>query len=95
MIIQYDGEMCHCCEDTHGSFDLGNVHRNSIEELWFSERHQRIIEDLIAGMRGKYHLCRNCPMSPTAAAPAGKKIELSRRRYGVAVEERYQVGIKS
>ena len=75
MIIQYDGEMCHCCEDTHGSFDLGNVYQSSMEELWFSKRHQEIIEDLLAGARDKYDLCRNCPMSPTAPAPAGKRSE--------------------
>lgn len=79
MLIQYDGEMCHCCEDIHGSFRLGNVHRNSLSELWFSEHHQRIILDLIEAAREKYQLCRACPMSPTAPAPAEKKIEASWR----------------
>jgi radical SAM protein with 4Fe4S-binding SPASM domain len=83
MLIQYDGEMCHCCEDIHGSFHLGNVYRTSLEELWFSERHQTIIANLIEGARDKYQMCRGCPMSPTAPASSGKKIEVS-RRYEVA-----------
>jgi radical SAM protein with 4Fe4S-binding SPASM domain len=81
MIIQHDGEVCHCCEDTAGLFKLGNVYENSVEELWFSEHHQQIIADLLAGARDKYHLCRNCPMSPTGPALNGKKIDISRRRY--------------
>jgi radical SAM protein with 4Fe4S-binding SPASM domain len=81
MLIQYDGEMCHCCEDTHDSFHLGNVYQSSLEELWFSERHQGIIEDLLAGARDKYSLCRNCPMPPTAPPPRGVKIGMSRRQH--------------
>ena len=81
MIIQYDGEVCNCCEDMSGTFKLGNVYQNSIEEIWFSEHHQRIITDLVNGERDRYELCRNCPMSPTSHASAGKKIELSRRQY--------------
>ena len=81
MIIQYDGEVCHCCEDMSGIFKLGNVYENSLEEVWFSEHHQRIIADLLAGERDRYELCRNCPMGPTGQASAGKKIDISRRQY--------------
>jgi 2-deoxy-scyllo-inosamine dehydrogenase (SAM-dependent)/8-amino-3,8-dideoxy-alpha-D-manno-octulosonate transaminase len=80
MIIQHDGEMCHCCEDTYGAFTLGNVHRNSLEELWFSDRHLQVVENLLAGERGKYVLCRNCPMPPTAPAPSGNMIAIAPRR---------------
>ena len=87
MIIRHDGEMCNCHEDTYGAFTLGNVYENPLEELWFSERHVRVIDNLIAGRRDKYRLCRNCPMSPTGPAPAGRKIEIALRRYdgGTAV----------
>jgi radical SAM protein with 4Fe4S-binding SPASM domain len=81
MIVQHDGEMCNCCEDTHGAFGLGNVYESSLEELWFSERHARIVADLIAGRRQKYALCRNCPLPPTGPAPAGEKIGIAPRRY--------------
>jgi radical SAM protein with 4Fe4S-binding SPASM domain len=83
MLIQYDGEMCNCCEDTHGAFGLGNVYEHSLEELWFSERHREIVESLIAGEREKYRLCRNCPMSPTGPTPTGTRIDFAPRRYAV------------
>ena len=80
MIVRYDGEMCACCEDVHGAFGLGNVYRQSLEDLWYSERHMRIVEDLTSGRRGKYGLCANCPLSPTAPAPAGRPVTLRRRQ---------------
>jgi radical SAM protein with 4Fe4S-binding SPASM domain len=83
MLIQYDGGMCHCCEDTSGAFKLGNVYEHSLEELWFSERHAEIIESLVAGRREKYNLCRNCPMPPTGPASTGTEIDIAPRRYDV------------
>ncbi len=81
MLIQYDGEVCNCCEDTHGDFKLGNVYQHSLEELWFSERHVRVVTDLIAGKRQHHELCRKCPLSPTGPAPHGEKVEIASRRY--------------
>ena len=81
MIIQYDGEMCNCCEDAHGSFELGNVYTSSIEELWYSERHRGFTEELIRGERGRHELCRNCPMSPSGRPVQGKQIQFTPRRY--------------
>lgn len=81
MLIQHDGEVCNCCEDTHGDFKLGNVYQHSLEELWFSEHHVRVITDLIAGQRQHYELCRKCPLSPTGPAPHGEKIDIAPRRY--------------
>ena len=81
MIIQYDGEVANCCEDTHGAFKLGNVYQRSLEELWFSKQHVQVVEDLIAGQRQKYHLCLNCPLPPTGPAPDGGRIDIMPRRY--------------
>jgi radical SAM protein with 4Fe4S-binding SPASM domain len=80
MIVQYDGTVCHCCEDTSGAFELGNVYRNSLRELWFADHHVRVIEDLTTGWRAKYELCRNCPLPPTGPTPAGEKIRIARRQ---------------
>jgi radical SAM protein with 4Fe4S-binding SPASM domain len=81
MLIQHDGEMCHCCEDTYGAFQLGNVYERSLEELWFSERHVEITQNLIDGRRDNYDLCRNCPMPPTASPSKDSKIDIAPRRY--------------
>jgi radical SAM protein with 4Fe4S-binding SPASM domain len=82
MIIQYDGEVCNCCEDTAGTFKLGNVYEHSLDELWYSEHHVQVLKDLIAGRRKDYSLCRNCPLPPTGPAPNHGKIEIASRSYG-------------
>jgi 2-deoxy-scyllo-inosamine dehydrogenase (SAM-dependent)/8-amino-3,8-dideoxy-alpha-D-manno-octulosonate transaminase len=81
LIVQHDGEMCNCFEDLHGDFRLGNVHESSIEELWYSERHVRIAEDLVRGHRESYSLCRNCPMPPTGRPSGGEEVRIDFRRY--------------
>jgi radical SAM protein with 4Fe4S-binding SPASM domain len=84
MIVQYDGTVANCCEDTFGAFQLGNAYERSLEELWFSDRHIEIVKDLVAGAREKYSLCLNCPLPPTAPARDGKKINIMPRRQVVS-----------
>jgi radical SAM protein with 4Fe4S-binding SPASM domain len=81
MIIQWDGEVCNCCEDTSGAFGIGNVYRSRLEELWFSAHHVRVVEDLAAGRRDRYSLCRNCPLPPSSRPPTNEPLDIARRRY--------------
>ena len=81
MLIQHDGEVCLCCEDTTGAFGLGNVHTQSLADIWFSERHTRIMRDLMAGERARYDLCRGCPMPPTGPPAPGLRVSFAPRRY--------------
>ena len=62
MIIHYDGNMALCCEDMSDMFDLGNAFEQSVEKLWYSDKHIEIINDLQKGYRYKYAACKNCPM---------------------------------
>jgi radical SAM protein with 4Fe4S-binding SPASM domain len=79
MLVQYDGEVCLCCEDTTGAFGLGNVYEQSLRDIWFSDRHIGIIQELKAGRRAQYDLCRRCPMPPTGAPPRGLRVSLAPR----------------
>lgn len=83
MLVRHDGLMVNCCEDIHGDFELGNVYESTLEELWFSEHHLQIVENLIAGRREHYKLCRNCPAAPSGPAPVGRKIKLVPRLYSI------------
>ena len=64
MIINHKGEMLLCCDDMPGHFDLGNVFDSTLEELWFSEKHQDIMWTLAEpGGRKSYAHCAACPRS--------------------------------
>jgi radical SAM protein with 4Fe4S-binding SPASM domain len=79
MIIQHDGEVCQCCDDTTGAFGLGNVYENSLENLWYSDGHVSTVSALIEGKRDEYVLCASCPMSPTGPRPDGAAIDIAFR----------------
>jgi len=81
MVIRYDGKICNCCEDVQSAFDLGNVNDDSLADLWLSERHIEVVEDLQAGRRDKYKLCAGCPQPPTAPPPDGGRVGMARRRF--------------
>lgn len=62
MIINHRGDMLLCCDDMIGNFHLGNIRDQSIEELWFSDRHQELLLGLQeAGERSRHPYCRSCP----------------------------------
>jgi radical SAM protein with 4Fe4S-binding SPASM domain len=79
MLIRYDGEMCHCCDDMTGAFQLGNIAEQTLESLWYSEKHVKIVRDLQMGQRNLYPLCRICPQAPSAPPSAGTRIKMRRR----------------
>lgn len=62
MIVNHKGEMLMCCDDLTGHFELGNVHDSTLEELWYSERHQDFVLALSkSGGRCVHSHCLSCP----------------------------------
>ncbi len=62
LIINHKGECLLCCDDMVGNFGLGNIRDKTLHELWFGEKHQRMIRDLeAAGGRRLHAYCSNCP----------------------------------
>ncbi|MCP4551374.1 MAG: hypothetical protein GY834_04895 [Bacteroidetes bacterium] len=59
--IRYDGNVSLCCQDDLCNFNLGNVFLSSIEEIWLSDKHIKLVNDLKKpGSRHKYDLCKRC-----------------------------------
>lgn len=62
LIINHRGEMLLCCDDMIGNFDLGNIHTSTIEELWYSDVHQKFVKELgKSGGRSIHQHCLTCP----------------------------------
>lgn len=62
LIIAHTGDMLLCCEDIAGEWGLGNVGEHSLEELWFSSEHTRILRLLAEpGGRASFPYCTICP----------------------------------
>ena len=65
LVLNHRSQMLLCCDDMIGNFNLGEFGlTTSLEELWFSEKHQDMVRDLAqAGSRLKYPYCASCPRS--------------------------------
>ena len=62
LIIDCNGKMALCPEDIGQVFSLGNIWDSTLRELWFSKKHQNIVNTLKqAGRRLKYEYCKICP----------------------------------
>ena len=62
MIVNHRGDMLLCCDDLIGHYDLGSIHQSTIEELWYSEKHQHLVRELMnPGGRKVHPHCLNCP----------------------------------
>lgn len=62
MPITCTGEMALCCDDITCEFELGSIYESSLTDLWFSPKHQKIVEALSRpGGRYNFEYCRNCP----------------------------------
>lgn len=81
MIIHYDGNVALCCEDMIDSFSLGNVFEQPVEEIWYSAKLLKIVQDLQNGKRSAYPLCAKCPLPPTSGSNATwlKRLQFYRR----------------
>ena len=61
-IIHYDGNVAVCCEDFKDEFEVGNVYRQTLSDIWWSPKHIEIIQRLAQpGGRKTYPLCKECP----------------------------------
>ncbi len=60
MYIHYDGTVFPCCY-IYPEEPIGNIKRNSLQEIWNSEPMIRLREAHIRGELDGYQACRNCP----------------------------------
>lgn len=62
-IVNHQGDCLMCCEEIVTQFDIGNVYRQPLADIWHGSRRQQIIRDLgRPGGRLKYVHCSICPV---------------------------------
>jgi radical SAM protein with 4Fe4S-binding SPASM domain len=60
MYIHYDGTTFPCCY-TYPEEAVGNIKRNTLQEIWNSEKIVKMREAHVRGDLHEYAACRNCP----------------------------------
>lgn len=59
MIVRPDGKTSLCCNDPYGKNTLADLNKMTLKEAWYSERCQRVREELRKGRKG-VKLCHYC-----------------------------------
>lgn len=60
LTVTYNGDVVVCYEDAKRENVLGNIRRDSIEKIWFSDRYLQIRKQLSRGLRSLVMPCRFC-----------------------------------
>jgi radical SAM protein with 4Fe4S-binding SPASM domain len=58
--IQVDGNVVPCCRDAHGKFIMGNLMKQSLEEVWNGPKLTKFRDEVFRNQKG-VELCRLCP----------------------------------
>lgn len=60
MTVRYNGDVVLCCFDPFGKVTFGNLNRETIEEVWTSERHRNYQRMHALGRGNELPLCDQC-----------------------------------
>jgi radical SAM protein with 4Fe4S-binding SPASM domain len=58
-VITWDGKVVPCCFDKDAHFVLGDLSKNSFEEIWFSQKYTDFRSTLLRD-RSEIEICKNC-----------------------------------
>lgn len=58
-VVTWDGKVVPCCFDKDAHFVLGDLSKNTFEEIWNGESYHRF-RTLLLASRGEIEMCRNC-----------------------------------
>lgn len=60
LYINYSGDVILCCSDVLWKVVLGNIHDNTIKEIWSNQQFSEIRKFLLKGRRDKIEACKRC-----------------------------------
>jgi len=59
-IIRADCGVSLCCNDALGKITLGNVEKQTLEDIWFGEKHLNILKSIRENWRDNIEICKAC-----------------------------------
>lgn len=58
-VVTWDGQVVPCCFDKDAHFVLGDLKKQSFEEIWFGEKYTQFRKSLLQS-RSEIEICKNC-----------------------------------
>lgn len=70
--VTYDGKVCMCCVDQDAGQELGDLTRQTINEVWYDPANQELFRKLLVGEPGGPKICeQECHFRPVAIDDPG------------------------
>lgn len=63
MHIRYDGKVVLCCMDWRSEYALGDLNKNSLQEIWDSAQYNNMRESIYSGKGNPPQLCKKCKLA--------------------------------
>jgi radical SAM protein with 4Fe4S-binding SPASM domain len=60
MVIHSNGKVSPCCVDYAGKAEMGDVHQNSLKEIWNGERYRSLRRDILSDTVHAESVCARC-----------------------------------
>jgi len=60
LVVRPDGKVSLCCNDALGIYTMGNLNKQSLLEIWNSEKYKIVRKKMKEYGRSKLRLCNNC-----------------------------------
>lgn len=60
MVIRPDGKCSLCCNDALGKYTMGDVNKQTLTEIWYSERYTKLRKEMKKNRRKNLKLCNEC-----------------------------------
>lgn len=60
IVVRPTGKVSLCCNDALGQMTLGDINKQSLQEVWYSEEFKKIRKEMLANGRKNLPLCKDC-----------------------------------
>lgn len=73
VVINSDGHVVPCCNDFDSHYSMGNIFKDSFQDIWFGPKYNRFRKNILKRWR-KIPLCTHCPV-PSLADLSFERVE--------------------
>lgn len=64
IVVRSAGKVSLCCNDALGKYTLGDLHMQSLKEIWFSREYESVRKEMFQNGRKNLLLCNACDVEP-------------------------------
>ncbi len=64
LVVRSEGKVSLCCNDALGKYTMGDLHTQTLKEIWFSTEYESVRKEMSRNGRKNLRLCNACDVEP-------------------------------